>query len=53
MQEKDFDRLVERYLSDKATPLERELVEAHVRLLKDMNVEELSEEELALRKSAV
>jgi len=53
MQEKDFDRLVERYLNNDATPLERELVEAHVRLLEDMSEEKLSREELALRKSIV
>jgi ferric-dicitrate binding protein FerR (iron transport regulator) len=37
MQEKDFDWLVERYLDGKATPLEKDLVEAHIRLLVDMN----------------
>ena len=32
MQEKDFDRLVTKYLDGSATELEKELVEAHVRL---------------------
>ena len=53
MQEKDFDRLARKYLDGSATPLEQELMEAHLRLLEDMNPAELSADQLALHKLAV
>lgn len=53
MQEKDFDRLVKRYLAGKATPLETELVEAHLRLMEEMNESELSRETLDRHRAEV
>ncbi|MEO8172730.1 MAG: FecR domain-containing protein [Sediminibacterium sp.] len=53
MQEKDFDRLVKRYLDNSATPLEKELVEAHILLMEEMSDQELSAQELAQYKAEV
>lgn len=53
MQEKDFDSLVNRYLNGEATPLEKEMVEAHVRLLEDASETNLTEEEITTAKDAV
>lgn len=53
MQEKDFDKLVDKYINGTATLLEKELVEAHLRLLEELNLAEPGKEELALQKEAI
>lgn len=53
MQEKDFDKLVDKYINGSATLLEKELVEAHIRLLEELNTAEPGKDELALQKEAI
>ncbi len=53
MEKKDFDQLAGRYLDGSATPVERQLVEEHFRIMEEMGEADIPEEEMTLHKTAV